>query len=352
MRATYNITDDRLRFYPGAERLSPENYTKVKEIGFSWWPGQKLFTCTWRPTAEDFITEVMGLEIEEEDEADNLAARVERFGKYADSAAAAVQSVEHRDQAGRLNTERRRRLALGVMERETERAEHWNRRVSAAISHAAYRDKPAVILGRIKKLEAEKRRHEKNQTESEGRRATWESVNTPEAVRRLLTGDLVEAWDVLKPKYVAKHTRHVLYWGRWIAHNAARLEYERAYLLAVGGGELIERAEGKIKIEKGGAIRADGYPLTAGVCYWVTRVNPNTIEVYNPRDGFMKFPKVERSRILEQLTAKEANEKAKESEILEAMRPPAGETPKTVFARRMAEQEAARVARNAQREAA
>ena len=80
-RATYNITDDRFKFWP-AERLSPSDYAEAKACKFQWFPGQKCFSAIWRPQAEDFLAR-LGVEIEDVCEVDDVAARVERFDRYA-----------------------------------------------------------------------------------------------------------------------------------------------------------------------------------------------------------------------------------------------------------------------------
>lgn len=342
-RATYNITDDRLRFYPGAERLSPEVYAAAKAAGFAWWPGQKIFVKVWTVGAEDFLTVTLGLEIEEDDAGDDVAARVERFEKYAENAEASAASVEARAEAGRLNTERRERLALGVLERETARAMHWRDRIAGAIRNAARKDNPHVILGRIKKLEAQRRKCEKAQKEAEERRARWEACASAEDVRALVRDDLKNPWEEVRARFVEKHTATVTHYGRWIAHDSARLEYERAYLEAVGGGEVAAMVSGAVKIEKGGAIQGSRWPMKDGVWYYVTRCNPQTVEIFDPRADWGSFPKIPRQFI----TAHKSAAEARALDGFDRMTPPKGcETPKAMHAHRMAEREAARAARN------
>lgn len=324
-RASYNITDDRLRFYPGAERLSAEDFAAAKAVGFSWWPGKKIFAKVWTVQAEDFLLG-LGLEIEEDDEGDDVAARVERFEKYAESAEAAAAGVEARADAGRLNTERRERLALGVLERETARALHWRDRIAGAIRNAAHKDNPHTILGRIKKLEALRRKCAKDQKEYEERRAAWDRCACAADVLALVRGELKNPWEEVRTRFIEKHDNAATHYGRWVAHCLARLEYERAYLEAVGGGEVADRASGAVKIEKGGAIQGNRWPLKDGLWYTVIKVNPSTVEVFDSFASYGNFPKIPREFVTAQKTAAEAIALAQESEAFRAHQFPPGET--------------------------
>src|SRR5574343_509859 len=115
-KATYNMHDDRLKVW-FAERLSPEEYAASKKAGFVYFYGQKCFSCVWRPSAEDFIAK-HGIEIEVIAEADDVAARVGRFDKYAGNAENRASGAADRLESGAANTERRAGLAENVAARE------------------------------------------------------------------------------------------------------------------------------------------------------------------------------------------------------------------------------------------
>lgn len=215
MRATYNITTNRFKVWFD-ERLSPEDYKRAKECNFVWYPGQKCFSSIWYPQAEDFIKS-FGIEIEEDDTPDDVEARVNRFEKYADRAEREAENSA--DYARRDDiTERRAAAAEKRAQTETEKAEHWNQRIAGAIAHAQYKDRPDVIARRIKGLEADLRRKERDliiKGEHDGYK---------------LTGN--NHW--IKPENVPALQENA---RRWVEHLTRRLEYERAYFVAVGGVE-------------------------------------------------------------------------------------------------------------------
>lgn len=248
MRATYNITNDKLKFWPNeGERLSKEQYEyATRRCRFVWWHGSKCFVAKWNPEAEDFIRE-KGVEIEDDDTPDNVESRVERFEKYADRAQDQAASGEARLETA--NTDRRREFALAAREKGLSEAEHWQRRIQGAIRHAAYKEQPDVIARRIRGLEADRRRHVASYTiKSEhgegvivggGRGGHWRKREELPAI---------EAW--------AK---------RWIAHLDRRLEYENASLEAAGGAYDVLRPKRKVAVQpKGKAKARDGKALEVG----------------------------------------------------------------------------------------
>lgn len=263
--ASYNITNDRLKFYPPAgERLSPEDYERARGCKFQWWPGQKCFSAVWTPGAEDFII-AQGYTIEEDDSPDDVEARVNRFAGYA--AGAEAEAAAAAERAMNATTERRERLASNTARNQAEEAEYWTRRISGAIAHAAYKDRPDVIARRIKGLEADKRRNEKHLKEARAFLALWQV--TPITRERAVKLANFGGWMGLSGKFPGSHYQgEQSLWGvldkneispedaqafavrafeeaaaydaRWIAHLDMRLEYERAYCVAVGGAELLE----------------------------------------------------------------------------------------------------------------
>jgi hypothetical protein len=87
----YNVTTNRLYYWPSA-RLSEDEYAKIKRHGFFWWP-RGCFTAIWNPGAEDYLLD-LGLEIEENDEPDDLDARIERYETHADNAAGRAEQAD------------------------------------------------------------------------------------------------------------------------------------------------------------------------------------------------------------------------------------------------------------------
>ncbi len=257
-KVTYNITTDKLIFAPDA-RLSDAEYQAAKAARFVFWPSRKVFAATWSTQSEDFILS-LGCEIEADDTPDDLEGRVERFQGYAEAAemdaerSALAVSGLNVDGTERTKpmTARRTEITLAHVAKASEEALHWQRRIEGAIRHAAKMDDPGVIARRIEKLEAEKRKFERESK---------------------LQGSSGIAYDVLEARDKGKDvtsmiTAHVAWAQRWIDHIAMRLEYERAYLAAVGGSP-----DAGLAFEVGGMVKWHGY-----ICQ-IEKVNPKTIRV-------------------------------------------------------------------------
>lgn len=282
-KATYNLHDDRFKFWP-AERLNEVDYAEAKACKFVWFPGQKCFSAIWRPEAEDFLIR-MGAQIEDVCEVDDVAARVERYGKYANNAEDAASYATERLENGKANTERRQRLAENVAAREFGAAAHWQRRIAGAISHAARNERPDVILRRIETLETDLRRYEREQK-------TEEIKGYP---NQLFVGSLGRG----QGRWMDKDTvpAHLEWAKRWTAHIEHRLEYERARLAATGH-TLAQIASNEIVLEKGGALKLNRRRVKVEGWYYITRLNPSSIEVYAPheeswRGHWVKIPRDE-----------------------------------------------------------
>lgn len=227
MKATYNITTNRFKVWFD-ERLSPEDYKRAKDCNFVWYPGQKCFSSIWYPQSEDFIKS-FGIEIEEDDTPDDVESRVNRFEKYAEHAENEASAAQER--ALNANTERRQRLAAGRAESEIERAQHWADRIAGAIAHAAHKDSPRTIANRIKGLLTDLHRVER-------------SIN----LTLCSDGNYLDKnhhW--IKPENVESHKEHA---QRWINHYNRRIEYETAYLEAVGGIELLTPEKAPRRVTK------------------------------------------------------------------------------------------------------
>ena len=180
--ATYDIRDNKLRIYPSS-RLSNDEYKLVNEkMRFKWAPKQKCFYAIWTPYREDFILSVCD-SIDDEDKTpeDRAAERAERFEKYsenrskdAEAAYKTVKEIQENIPLGQPilvghHSERRHRRDLEKMDNAMSKAcnawdtsEYWERRAKASLSHVAYKERPDVRYRRIKKLEAEARKYQRN----------------------------------------------------------------------------------------------------------------------------------------------------------------------------------------------
>lgn len=320
MEATYNITNNRLFFWPNkGERLPADKYQEAKRAGFVWWP-RGCFTAIWCPTAEDFIKSY-GLTIMEDDQPDNVEARVERFEKYAADDERTAQYAEQRLETGAAHTDRQVRQAEGTAQSKTEEAQYWHRRIAGAISHAEYHDRPDVIARRIKGIEADLRKHTKEHGEGAALEALWKktSMDKERAVKlanyssiwgkfpqSAYAGDQ-SLWSVLdkgeltteeaQAYALAHYERLLTHESRWIDHLNMRLEYERAYLAAAGG------------------MPSDNIELRVGMVVGgreITKVNRTTVEVKTPY-GHLKMDK-QRLALTAQKEAEEAAAQAQQEE--------------------------------------
>jgi hypothetical protein len=300
--ATFSCEDAKLRLY-ATSRLDAETYSQAKALGFQWAPKQTLFVApSWSPAREDFLLELAG-EIDDEDYSpeERAADRAERFGDYRDKRSAEAGAGADRFEAGpsafghqnRARAERQanrhdrfRTYAVS----QWSKAEYWQSRTAAVIHHALFKSSPQVRRGRILRLEAEQRKHEKGREEYAARYAGWQAVPAlegadkpgryistgtymgfdPETITPALkaayalanhgncwgdyvhprTGQktglynhLTDAIDPITPAEAAalwlegkaEPDAPNTYAARWSAHYDLRLSYERAMLEAEGG---------------------------------------------------------------------------------------------------------------------
>lgn len=264
MKATYNITDDRLKFWPD-RRLTETEYKQVRSLGMSWFPGQKCFSGVWSPGREDFILSFCET-IANDENPDDLESRVARFQRYAQNDERDAAAAQERTQSA--NTPRQLNMAQNTAAKKTEEAQYWHDRIAGAIARAEYRDRPEVIARRIKKLEAEHRKHEREQKEARVWLERWqkapdnlrtkdgEPVTLKEAALYLANMDYLtigsnSVWSLLRDdqitpedaqkRYIDQHNLTIERRARWLAHLDMRLEYERAYLASVAGEQAAEQ---------------------------------------------------------------------------------------------------------------
>jgi hypothetical protein len=191
--ATYSPDDNKLRLYP-AYRLDSDLYVRVKAAGFKWAPKQQLFVApAWSPSREDLLIELCG-EIEDEDKSlvDRAETRAERFQDYsanrrndaaqAHNAVAAIADNIPLGQpilVGHHSEKRARRDAEKIQNgmrkavKLWDQSRYWSARAAGAIGHAKYLERPDVRARRIKKLEAEKRKAEKEKQHLEQLLEFW-----------------------------------------------------------------------------------------------------------------------------------------------------------------------------------
>lgn len=267
MRATYNITNDKLKAWFDS-RLSESDYKEARRCGFVYWHGSKCFAAKWSTQAEDFLRE-MGIEtIEADDRPDDVESRVERFSGYAEKAETAAENSENYLNE-RANTERRREHAINAIEKNLDAAKHWQERIAGAIRHAQYKERPDVIARRIRGLEADRRRFQ--------REITINDKVGPDTDRQGVTRYWVGhgrggSWRTQQQIDAAKP------WAeRWIAHIDRRLEYENACLIAAGGCAEVLRPERKKAVQPRGvqSIKNGKIPEVLGAAGFRPGFDPN-----------------------------------------------------------------------------
>lgn len=265
MTATYNITNDKLKFWPES-RLSETDYQQAKRLKFAWWQGSKCFCAKWSPDAEDFVRQ-LGYEIAEDDAPDDVESRVERYQGHAEKSEAASANSAAYLESERCNTERRRKNAVNGIERNLDTAEHWHRRVEGAIRNAAYKERTDVIGRRILGLEADLRKMQKTLDEHVALNVAWNKPDlTLERAKHIANYYDHTSHCFTKDKYpnstyegqqslwgamdngtitheqardvaIPAHDQAIEWASRWVAHLEDRLVYEKAVYFAQGGTE-------------------------------------------------------------------------------------------------------------------
>ena len=288
--ATYSPEDNKLRFYPFA-RLDAADYERAKAAGFKWAPRQELFVAQmWTPGRERLMLEWCG-EVGDEDTSlsERAEERAERFGEYSENRGKEAQAA--RDAASRIadaipfgqpilvghHSERRarkdaQRIQDGMRKSCSlwETAEYWERRAAAAVSHAKYKERPDVRHRRIKGIEADRRKSEKNMTEAQELAQLWALPLTLDVAIALTSrGHLtfidggertyahdaltreVDPWPVerVAERAIKAYTSAAASAAVWVKHYDNRLTYERAMLAADGG-----IAADKFDIQPGGRV--------------------------------------------------------------------------------------------------
>lgn len=313
-RATYSPDDNKLRLYPAA-RLDAATYARVKAAGFRWAPKQNLFVAPmWTPDREDLLIDLCG-EIEDEDKtlAERQEERAERFEDYHDNrtkdaerAHKAVSAIADNIPLGQPilighHSERHARRDAKRIENGMRKAvqmwdtaQYWKSRAAGALRHAKYKELPAVRARRIKGLEADQRKAQKNRADCQ---RMIDGYQDPNEAARMYNEEtpyhraMLENWggglsfehqrDLAQGKMTLDEARRqacrnlartISACDRWLAHYANRLEYERAMLAESGG-----LATDKLNPEKGGACLCWASP-TGGFSY-IQKVNKISVTV-------------------------------------------------------------------------
>lgn len=280
--ATYSPDDNKLRIYP-ITRLDAETYARVKAAGYIWAPKQDCFVAPmWTPGRADVALDLAG-EIDDEDRTllERAEERADRFDGYstsrtqdAERARRAVASISehipfgqpilvghHSEARARKDAERiENNMRRAVKAFET--AEYWTRRAAGAIAAAKYKERPDVRARRIKTIEADRRKVERNVAAAQQhlRNYAAEGARTPtdrypqgilhaylcsyggglghDDAERLRSGEIT--LDEAVARATANQTAYLATAARWLEHYDFRLAYERA-MLAEQMGQTIEQ---------------------------------------------------------------------------------------------------------------
>lgn len=293
--ATYNITDDKLKVW-FSERLDEKLYERVRSVGLVWWPGRKCFAGKWNVYAEDLILELGGT-VEDDDTPDDVEGRVERFAARASGAQQAAEASKAYLEE-RANTERRRENARNSIDKNLTKAEHYHRRVEASIRHAKMKADPGVIQRRLKGLEADRRKYEKNLGMFRTLLKLWMSPTlTHEKALKLANYTSYQidirfdahphcgAWNLLKDNLVpmqevvnamiTQANLVIRQEERRLEHVLNRIIYENANLDASGGMEGLMATKGD-PVEVGGAAKCG---RNFGEWGEILKVTPNSIRI-------------------------------------------------------------------------
>jgi phospholipid N-methyltransferase len=371
---TYSPEDNKLRLYPAA-RLDSETYARVKAAGFAWAPKQGLFVApAWSPERADLLEELAG-EIGDEDTSlvDRATDRAERFTDYresrledAESARAAVAAIadnlplgqpilvgHHSERRARKDAERiQNGMRRAVKMWET--AAYWKARASGAVRAAKYKEIPSVRARRIKTLEADRRKIERERAEADRWLRLWSNVHDDNAAKKrdgspttMLEraqylanycglnvanegGHRWSAWEVLRPdgeRYqgcpamtpedvqriaAERYPRTIARCDRWLAHLDNRLTYERAMLADAGG-----IATDKVGPEKGGAVRCWAGPR--GGWAYIQKVNKVSVSILdNWGNGGGNFKRtIPLDKLAAVMTAAQVNEAREAGRLVE-----------------------------------
>lgn len=289
MTATYSPEDNKLRLY-SPTRLDKETYELVRKNGFIYAPKQSLFVAPmWTPCRAKLLIRLCG-EIGDEETtlAERAEQRAERFEGYqgkrktdAESAYKLMQAISEHIPMGQPilvghHSERRARKDAERIEgymRKTvkmwECSEYWEDRAKGVIGHANYKDRVDVRARRVKGLEADKRKFEREITKSQKFLKAWNNPEKELTLSRALNiTDYDSLWkcfpldkyprpadksqyegnmslysalkeEIITPEQakemaVKKHHQTIAHYTEWLNHTLLRITYEQTLLTAQG----------------------------------------------------------------------------------------------------------------------
>jgi phospholipid N-methyltransferase len=285
LRATYSPDDNKLRLYPGEERLPEDQFKALKNAGFRWARLQRCFFAQmWTPEREDLLIEFCG-EVADDDRTltDRAEERADRFDGYSEKRADEAEattgyaesitgSLSDSDPViiGRHDMRKAERVAkkaeraLQKAEQLWDTAEYWERRAAGALRHAKYKETPAVRARRIKTIEAEQRKFLRTRKEAERFISVYAKPENKEKKLqdgRLFLVALLEAFgsglsyeeqkalgngalslDNALKLATERHTKNINNCDRWLSHLSNRLAYEKAMLADQGASDLLKPA--------------------------------------------------------------------------------------------------------------
>lgn len=255
--ASYSPEDNKLRMR-AVNRLDAELYARVKAAGFSWAPRQELFVAPmWTPQREDLMLELCG-EIEDEDitPAERAEQRAERFDGYSDRRETDAHRAKdhvakisdgipfgqpilrghHSERHARKDAER---IESGMRKavKMWETSQYWQRRAAGAIAHAKYKELPTVRARRIKKLEADQRKHKRTLDKCESMRKLWVSEKLTHKLALLLADQSHQSIAFTLEKYprAADVDQSERQRSVWSALDAGIINMEQARALILPG---------------------------------------------------------------------------------------------------------------------
>lgn len=292
--ATYSPEDNKLRITPFS-RLDAEIYAEVKAAGYRWAPKQGIFVAPmWTPSRYDLAVKLCG-NVGDEDTSltERAEDRAERFEGYSENRAKdaeqAKKSVDviagnipfgqpilvghHSERHARRDA---KRIENGMRKAVNmwETSEYWKFRAAGALRHAKYKEKPEVRARRIKGLEADKRKQERNKAESSKALALWSADGLTLERALSIAGynhmsfcftldkfprnppvsqyeGSMGVWSALdhgiitanqaQSLVVPNYKRNIAWAERWIEHYSNRLAYEHAMLDEQGATELLAK---------------------------------------------------------------------------------------------------------------
>jgi len=297
MRATYSPEDNKIRLYPST-KFDAETLAKLKAVGFRWAPKQKLFFVpAWTPASED-LAEALAGDIEAEDTSmmERAEVRAERFTHYSTvraeesgKAQNAVRAIADQIPFGQPilvghHSERRAMADAERMNNGMRRAvqlwktsQYWEERAASALVNAEYRERPDVRYRRIKSIEADLRKAQRETENAKEKMAAWgsETLDPDQALDLALQSYIYRRFPVAQYPNSKEEGKTSIYnalasgvidfvqaralclnayentirvYARWISHYQNRLTYERAMLGDLAGERFDIQAGGQVLI--------------------------------------------------------------------------------------------------------